>query len=434
MSKLFLLPFVVLILSVAVCPLLCPRFWSKYFSKIIFGVSLFVVLCYLFILNDYKTPVLAFIEYVDFILLIVALYIISGGIFVDVNIKASPAVNVIFLFLGAILANIIGTTGAAALLIRPFIKMNKTRIQVYHIIFFIFIVCNIGGCLSVIGDPPILIAFLKGMPFLWPLKHNFLPWLFTNICLLTMFFFLDFKNIKGNTTLSEKKFFIIVRGKRNFIWIIFTILSVFVTPTIFSFLPVINFWGHQICFVRNIFLIFICFCAYKYADKEALIKNDYSWEPIWELIVLFFGIFITMSPALIILEDLVQHIDKSLISITSLYWFTAFFSSFLDNTPTLLNALAISMSLNGADISNSIDVYNFANGLYPNSTEYLKAICLTSVFFGGFTYIGNGPNFMIKSIAEKYNIKMPTFFGYIFKYSMFYLFPVLFFVWFLFCR
>ena len=165
-----------------------------------------------------------------------------------------------------------------------------------------------------------------------------------------------------------------------------------------------------------------------------MIKNDYSWEPIWELIVLFFGIFITMSPALIILEDLVQHIDKSLISITSLYWFTAFFSSFLDNTPTLLNALAISMSLNGADISKTIDVYNFANGLYPNSTEFLKAICLTSVFFGGFTYIGNGPNFMIKSIAEKYNIKMPTFFGYIFKYSMVYLFPVLFFVWFLFCR
>ena len=434
MSKLFLLPFVTLILSVAICPLLCPHFWGKHFSKIIFGLSLFVILCYFFIFHDYITPVLAFVEYLDFILLIVALYIISGGIFIDVNIKTSPFVNVVFLFLGAVLANIIGTTGAAALLIRPFIKMNKSRIQVYHIVFFIFIVCNIGGCLSVIGDPPILIAFLKGMPFLWPLKYNFMPWLFTNICLLSMFFFLDYKNTKVEKDLVEKRFFIIVRGKRNLMWVVFTILSVFISPTIFTFLPVINFSGHQICFVRNIFLIFICFCAYKYADKEALIKNDYSWEPIWELIVLFFGIFITMSPALIILEDLVQHIDKSLISITSLYWFTAFFSSFLDNTPTLLNALAISMSLNGADISKTIDVYNFANGLYPNSTEFLKAICLTSVFFGGFTYIGNGPNFMIKSIAEKYNIKMPTFFGYIFKYSMVYLFPVLFFVWFLFCR
>ena len=181
MSKLFLLPFVTLILSVAICPLLCPHFWGKHFSKIIFGLSLFVILCYFFIFHDYMTPVLAFVEYLDFILLIVALYIISGGIFIDVNIKTSPFVNVVFLFLGAVLANIIGTTGAAALLIRPFIKMNKSRIQVYHIVFFIFIVCNIGGCLSVIGDPPILIAFLKGMPFLWPLKYNFMPWLFTNI-------------------------------------------------------------------------------------------------------------------------------------------------------------------------------------------------------------------------------------------------------------
>lgn len=434
MSTLFLLPFIVLILSVALCPLLCPKLWIKYFARYVLSLSFFVIFCYFFFYNDYVTPILSIIEYIDFILLIVALYIISGGICIDVNIKTSPYINVLFLFIGSIIANFIGTTGAAALLIRPFMKMNKGRLQVYHIIFFIFIVCNIGGCLSVIGDPPILIAFLKGMPFLWPLKYNFLPWFVANVCLLFIFFVLDKKNtnMSDNNVNNSKK--VSIEGKRNFLWVLLTIFSIFITPTLFHFLPVINFQGHKICVVRNIVLFFICFFSYKFADKNAFKENDYSWEPIVELIVLFFGIFVTMSPALAILEDLVKHIDKSLVTTTSLYWFTAFFSSFLDNTPTLLNALAVSMSMNGADISSHIDVHNFAVGMYPNSTAYLKAICLTSVFFGGFTYIGNGPNFMIKSIAEKYGVKMPTFFGYIFKYSIKYLLPVLILIWALFCR
>ena len=434
MSVLFLLPFVTLILSIALCPLLCPKLWVKYFTRYVLFLSFFVIFCYLFFYSDYVTPVLSIIEYIDFILLIVALYIISGGICIDVNLKTSPYINTIFLLIGSIISNIIGTTGAAALLIRPFMKMNKGRLQVYHIIFFIFIVCNIGGCLSVIGDPPILIAFLKGMPFLWPLKHNFLPWVVANVYLLFVFFVLDKKNTNMSYNIVNNSRKVIIEGKRNFLFVLLTIVSIFITPALFNFLPVINFQGHKICIVRDIILFFICFFSYKFADKNALKKNDYSWEPIVELIVLFFGIFVTMSPALVILEDLVKHVDKSLVTTTSLYWFTAFFSSFLDNTPTLLNALAMSMSMNGADISSHIDVHNFAVGMYPNSIEYLKAICLTSVFFGGFTYIGNGPNFMIKSIAEKYGVKMPTFFGYIVKYSIKYLLPVLILIWALFCR
>ena len=141
-----------------------------------------------------------------------------------------------------------------------------------------------------------------------------------------------------------------------------------------------------------------------------------------------------MAPALTIIEETIKHVDTSLINSTSLFWFTAFFSSFLDNTPTLLNALTISMSLHGLDLKNVTDVYNYAIGTYPHSINHLRSICITSVFFGGFTYIGNGPNFMIKSIAEKNGVHMPTFGGYILKYSFIYLFPVLVFIWFVFCR
>jgi Na+/H+ antiporter NhaD/arsenite permease-like protein len=374
------------------------------------------------------------IEYIDFVLLIVALYIISGGIYIDINTTATPLINTFFLLIGAICANFIGTTGAATLLIRPFMKINKNRLKPYHIVFFIFTVCNVGGCLSVIGDPPIFIAFLKGMPFLWPIKNNFLPWLVTIGTLLLMFYFIDRRNRILHTEDHTNKPLIVIDGKRNFLWIFLTTCVIFINPVMIPSVPTISFHGHNISFLREILLILICFVSFLVSKKDILKKNDYSWEPINEVIILFFGIFITMAPALTIIEETIKHVDSSLINSTSLFWFTAFFSSFLDNTPTLLNALTISMSLHGLDLKNVTDVYNYAMGSAPDSINHLRSICITSVFFGGFTYIGNGPNFMIKSIAEKNGVPMPTFGGYILKYSFIYLLPVLVFIWFVFCR
>lgn len=434
MNAIFMLPFIFLLLSVAITPLISEKFWEKNFAKIILGFTGITLFSDIFILHDIKTPILSIIEYLQFIIFIVVLYIISGGIYLEINKKGTPIVNCLLLLFGAIISNFIGTTGAATLLIRPFMKINRGRLEPYHIIFFIFIVCNIGGSLSPIGDPPLFSGFLKGVPFFWTLKHNILPWIIANGLLLIIFFFLDYNNKKNCCDVLDKSKIINIQGKMNFVYILLTLIAIFINPIIIPSLPTINIFGHNIALIREILLTIIGICAYKKSNREILEKNEFTFAPIHELCILFLGIFITMAPALHIIEDKLQYIDHSIITPTLLYWVAAFFSSFLDNTPTYINSLAVCMSINNADISNVHDVLAFSQGLYPNSIEFLRTICLTSVFFGGFTYIGNGPNFMIKAIAEKNGVKMPSFFTYILKYSFIYLLPILTLIWFLFSR
>jgi len=434
MNAIFMLPFIFLLLSVAITPLISEKFWEKNFAKIILGFTGITLFSDIFILHDIKTPILSIIEYLQFIIFIVVLYIISGGIYLEINKKGTPIVNCLLLLFGAIISNFIGTTGAATLLIRPFMKINRGRLEPYHIIFFIFIVCNIGGSLSPIGDPPLFSGFLKGVPFFWTLKHNILPWIIANGLLLIVFFFLDYNNKKNCCDVLDKSKIINIQGKMNFIYILLTLIAIFINPIIIPSLPTINIFGHNIALIREILLTIIGICAYKKSNRDILEKNEFTFAPIHELCILFLGIFITMAPALHIIEDKLQYIDHSIITPTLLYWVAAFFSSFLDNTPTYINSLAVCMSINNADISNVHDVLAFSQGLYPNSIEFLRTICLTSVFFGGFTYIGNGPNFMIKAIAEKNGVKMPSFFTYILKYSFIYLLPILTLIWFIFSR
>ncbi len=435
MSILFTFPFIFLLLSVAIVPVISTPFWERNYKKIIFSFTGITILMELFILKNYTLPIISFIEYTQFITFIIVLYVISGGIMIKVNTKGTPIVNSIMLFCGSILTNFIGTTGASVLLIKPYMKINKNRLKPYHIIFFIYIVCNIGGCLSPIGDPPLFAGFLKGIPFFWTLKHNFLPWLLINMTLITIFYILDSRNKNKSAYESESNKLIELSGAKNIIFIVLTIMSIFVNPMVFKSLPTFNIGEHEICFVREMLLVIIGVLAFKFSDKKVLKQNNFSLEPITELIVLFVGIFITMSPALLTIEEYSNNIDKSLVTPTLFYWVIAFFSSFLDNTPTFINSLALIMSIYGADIYNRLDVVAFSNGFYQNSITYLKIICLTSVFFGGFTYIGNGPNFIIKTIAEKESgVKMPSFFGYIFKYSCLYLLPNLILIWLIFCR
>ncbi len=428
------IPFVLLLLMIATGPLFYEHFWHKRYPMIAIGLALLVVLYYIFYLLNIASVIHALAEYIQFISLLAALYIASGGIMINIDKKATPMANVVLLFAGAVFSNLIGTTGASMLLIRPFIRLNKTRIKPYHIIFFIFIISNIGGSLTPIGDPPLFLGFLKGIPFFWTLTHNFLPWLFALVILLGIFYILDRRNkesldeLVGDVTYSNR---IRLVGLRNFIWLGLIIIAVFIDPKIFpDIVPGIHYHGETFSFVREIMMLTVAYLSYRFASKEAHAGNDFNFEPIREVAFIFIGIFGTMMPAL----ELVGSFAKSeagaaLITHNTLYWGTGLLSGFLDNAPTYLNFLAAAMASKGASLSNPAEVTAFAEGNYPDSVMSLLAISIAAVFFGAMTYIGNGPNFMVKSIAEQIGIKMPSFFGYLVRFSIPVLLPLLLLVW-----
>jgi Na+/H+ antiporter NhaD/arsenite permease-like protein len=355
---------------------------------------------------------------------------------INVDKKATPMANVIILLIGAVIANVIGTTGASMLLIRPFIRLNKGRIKAYHIVFFIFIVSNVGGSLTPIGDPPLFLGFLKGIPFFWTLTHNFLPWVVGVLLLTFMFYVVDSRNKKTekegvNENFSNK---ISLIGSKNFFWLGIIVMAVFIDPNVFEWVPGINYHGQKISFIREIIMLTAAFLSFKLADKKVLEENEFSIEPIREVAFLFIGIFGTMMPALELVSIFARSdTGQALITHNILYWGTGTLSGFLDNAPTYLNFLAAGMSARGADIGVVADVIKYAEGgVFYNSVIDLKAISIGAVFFGAFTYIGNGPNFMVKSIAEQIGIEMPSFFGYIVKYSIPILVPVLIITWLIF--
>ena len=430
------IPFVLLLLMIATGPLFYEHFWHKNYPLIAIALALLVVLYYVFYLLNVASVIHALAEYVQFIALLASLYIASGGIMIDVDKKTTPMANVLLLAAGAILSNFIGTTGASMLLIRPFIRMNKTRIKPYHIVFFIFVVSNIGGSLTPIGDPPLFLGFLKGVPFFWTLTHNVVPWVFAIALLLAIFYVLDKRNKTSLDMLDPEQTYtnkVRIVGLRNFIWLGVIILAVFIDPKVMSFVPGIKYHGETFSFVREVIMLGVAFFSFRFANKEALAGNDFNFEPIREVAFIFIGIFGTMMPAL----ELVGAFAKSeagaaLITHNTLYWGTGILSGFLDNAPTYLNFLAAAMASKSATISNPEMVNAFATGIYHDSVLDLKAISIAAVFFGAMTYIGNGPNFMVKSIAEQIGIKMPTFFGYILRYSIPYLLPILFITWLIF--
>jgi len=431
-------PFVILLLLIATGPLFFEHFWHKSYPQIAVGLAAIVVLYYIFIMGNTSGPIHALEEYVPFISLLAALYIASGGIGIEIDKKATPLMNVGLLIIGAMVANLIGTTGASMLLVRPFIRLNKTRIQPYHIVFFIFIVSNIGGSLTPIGDPPLFLGFLKGVPFFWTLTHNFLPWVIGISLMALIFYFIDSRNKTDFSFDDEPAQYtgkISIVGARNFLWLLVVIGGVFLDPNIdgMGWIPSIPYHGKNISFVKELVWLGVAFFSFKLADKKAHEMNEFNFEPIKEVAFIFIGIFATMTPAL----ELVGNFAKSpsgqqLISANTLYWGTGILSGFLDNAPTYVNFLTAALSAKGGDIGTVSDVISFARGGFPNSVLMLKAISVASVFFGAMTYIGNGPNFMVKSIAEEIGIKMPSFFGYIIRFSIPFLIPMLLITWLLF--
>ena len=425
-----LLPFVSVLLMIALFPVLFKNFWHRYHPHVCVGLGLLVPLYYIG-RGNHEAPIHAFFEYFQFISLIFSLYTASNLINIQVTCNRKVVANVIFLFAGGVLSNLIGTTGASMLLIKPFIHLNKGRIQAYHIVFFIFVISNVGGALTPIGDPPLFLGFLKGVPFFWMLRHITPSWLFTMAALLLVFYLMDRQNKAGGTKEEVRKpFRLAVRGTKNAPWLLLIVGAVFLDPNLIEGLPHIAHEGRKISFIRELIMLSAGFFSHRYASKKMLKMNQFSMSPVREVAFLFVGIFGTMIPAI---EWIHHHGSGSMGAILTpsvLYWSTGILSGFLDNAPTYLNFLAASMSSHHASILSFSEVAGYAKGaLTPESIKCLQAISSGAVFFGAFSYIGNGPNFMVHSIAKNLGVEMPEFLSYIVKYSLRILLPVLVLTW-----
>ncbi len=425
-SPYMVIPFILLLLMIATGPLFYKHFWERHYPKMAIILGLITVVYYIVFLNKYQSLLHIFTEYISFIALLSSLFVASGGIFIKVDRKATPYMNVLFLLFGAVIANIIGTTGASMLLIRPYIKMNQNRIKAYHVIFFIFVVSNIGGALTPIGDPPLFIGFLRGVPFFWVIDNIWFIWIPMIILILAVFFIFDLFNKKGNDNPVETKYTgkIEFKGFKNLIYLAVIIFSVFLDPGVFSWVPD---WSPLPFGIREIIMFTVVYFSYKQANKEILRANEFDFEPIKEVAYLFIGIFLTMVPALELIAALARA-DKDFLNAGTFYWATGGLSSFLDNTPTYLNFLSAAMGKYALDVNIKSHVLDFVS----QDIIYLRAISVAAVFFGSMTYIGNGPNFMVKSICERAGIEMPSFFTYMIKYSIPILIPLFFIIYFLF--
>ena len=428
-NPLMIIPFAILLVLIATGPLFFHHFWEKNYPKIAILLGLFTTTYYVFYLGDYSHMVHALAEYLSFIALLASLFVASGGIFIKIDKKSTPMLNAIILIIGAVIANIIGTTGASMLLIRPYMKINKNRIKPYHIIFFIFSVSNIGGALTPIGDPPLFLGFLRGVDFFWFIEHIWYIWLPTILLLIAIFYLVDRRNDIESEANKEYSGKIEIKGMKNFIFLAIILISVFIDPAVMDWVPKL---GSLPFGIREIIMFSIVYLSYRYADKEALEGNEFDFEPIREVAFLFIGIFATMVPAL----QLIAHeasVLGSQLNQGVFYWATGSLSAFLDNAPTYLNFLSAELGKFNMDVNTIADVKNFSLGIpYAETPIYLRAISVAAVFFGSMTYIGNGPNFMVKSISERAGVKMPSFFAYLFKYAIPILLPIFFVVWLIF--
>ncbi len=410
-----LLPFVLMLLAIAVFPLFWNHFWEKNKNKLIIAIILSIpVIIYLLSAGFSEKLVETIVfDYLPFIILLGALFTITGGIFLSGDIEAKPVINTLFLSAGAVLASFVGTTGAAMLLIRPVIQTNKQRKHKVHtILFFIGIVANCGGLLTPLGDPPLFMMYLRGAPFEWFL-NLFPEWLFVNVFLLIIYFLVDtyyYKKEDPSAIKIDKSVVhpLKLEGKINFIFLLVVILAVAFLNE--EYLTIIHS-NHYFKFIREAIILLTALLSMKFTPKLLRDSNNFTWQPIQEVAYLFLGIFVTMVPCLLYLES-----NAKILGITSpthFYYYTGLLSSFLDNTPTAVTFHSLALGLGG----------NSGTLIAGISEEILKAICTGAVFFGSMTYIGNGPNFMVKTVAEENNIKMPDFFSYIIKFSLIILLP-----------
>ena len=392
------LPFVAMLLSIAILPLAAPHFWESNLRKLAVAALLSTPVLALYLRERPTSLVEAAADYASFIVLLGALFVISGGIFMEGDLEATPRTNAAFLGLGALLASFIGTTGASMLLIRPLLQTNRERKHVAHtVVFFIFLVSNIGGCLTPLGDPPLFLGYLIGVPFTWTFRL-FVPWLFTVSLVLAIYVIWDRRAHGREERRDLKRDFYEVRplriaGKENLALLGGVLLAVAGLRA-----P----W-------REATIVALALVSLATTDRELRKANHFTLHPILEVAALFAGIFVTMLPALHILQA--RGAELGVREPWHFFWATGTLSSFLDNAPTYLTFLALARSL-----GLPAEVVGVPHAL-------LAAISLGAVFMGANTYIGNGPNFMVRSIAEQRGVKMPSFGGYM-LYSGAVLIPV----------
>lgn len=408
-----MIPFGLMLLAIAVGPIKAEKFWESNLNKLIVALVLAIPTAIALVLGGLGHELYHQMmnDYVPFIILLGALFIITGGIHLEGDIQAKPWINTLFLGIGWILASVMGTTGAAMLLIRPLIATNKQRKHKVHtILFFIALVANCGGLLTPLGDPPLFMLYLRGVPFTWFLQL-FPEWLFVGIVLLMLYFAVDTFYYKREHSQAKEMDRLEHRaldlsGKINFLYLVGVVVAVALVNE--SYIPAMAKAGASIWMVhlRDIVLLVLTGLSLLTTSKEIRYeKNKFSWMPITEVTILFLGIFVTMTPVLEYLR--VHAASLGLNEIWQFYYTTGTLSSFLDNTPTAVAFHSVALGLPAEQLA-----------LYGGEivagvpSMLLKAISLGSVMFGAMTYIGNGPNFMVKAIAERRGIKMPSFFGY----------------------
>ncbi|MFN0060529.1 MAG: sodium:proton antiporter [Planctomycetota bacterium] len=400
-----ILPFALLLAAIALMPFLAARWWHHHYPKVALALGAVTVAYYLFGLHNSTRMLHVAHEYVSFIALIGSLFVVAGGIHIDVSGAARPRANCAFLFFGAVLANIIGTTGASMLLIRPWIRLNKGRVGAFHIVFFIFIVSNAGGALTPIGDPPLFLGYLRGVPFWWVLANCWEAWAIVVGALIGVFYCFDrrsFRRATSSETAQAAPWRI--EGWRNVAFLAVILIAVFLREPV----------G-----LSEALMLGAALGSWFLTPRRIHESNDFNFQPLREVAWLFVGIFATMVPALDYLERnaSVLGIDSDL----KFFWLTGLLSGVLDNAPTYLTFLAAAMGRVQMSLSDRSQVADFA----LQHDHELIAISLGAVFFGAITYIGNGPNFMVKAIAEHAKVPTPGFFAYLLKFAVPVLLPIL---------
>jgi Na+/H+ antiporter NhaD/arsenite permease-like protein len=424
------LPFAGLLLSIAVIPLIASHFWHAHYGKFAaaWALAFLIPFAYAFGASHalHEVVHVLLLEYLPFVIILFALFTIAGGICVRGQFRATPALNTGIIALGAVLASLMGTTGAAMLLIRPLLTANEGRkYRAHTVVFFIILVGNVGGALSPLGDPPLFIGFLKGVDFFWTTRALLWPTLMLTLALLVIFYGLDhglFRREPEWIAECKHRMRIGIEGTPNFL-----LLAAVIGAVLMS-----GLWKPEITFdvlgtplelpnvLRDVLLIALALISLSITSKEIRKHNAFHWEPIVEVGKIFAGIFVTIIPVITILAagrdgalgslaTFVRAADGTLDN-RSLFWITGVLSAFLDNAPTYL----VFFNLAGGD----------AQALMGPLAPTLKALSMAAVYFGALTYIGNAPNFMIKAIAEDREVPMPSFFAY-FAYAALLLVPLL---------
>jgi Na+/H+ antiporter NhaD/arsenite permease-like protein len=397
------LPFAAMLLGIAVLPLVAPRFWEHNRNKALVSLVLGAPVAIAIGLLDPPALAHAAHEYVAFIVLLGALFSISGGIVVRGTLAGTPGLNTVLLGLGALLASLIGTTGASMVLIRPLLRANSVRKRNAHVVvFFIFVVSNAGGLLTPLGDPPLFLGFLRGVPFLWTLR--LLPvWLLVVGALLVLFYVVDStifraEDIATPGDLDEAAVAhqvpIHLAGKRNLAYLA-GVVAILVVAGNLDLPPGVAEAG----------MLAMAALSWFTTPRAYHVENGFGFAPIVEVAALFAGIFATMIPALAVLN--VRGASLGLADPWHFFWASGILSSFLDNAPTYLTFASVASGLLGTDAANLAGLV-----AHPAGPPLLAAISAGSVLMGANTYIGNGPNFMVKAIAEQGGVRMPGFFGY----------------------